>query len=631
MARDRPPPDAIDDVAVVPITTEGLREAARLFSYVRPHRRKLVAGHVCLLVSTLAGLAFPYFTGRLIDAAQRDVRVTALTSQLPAGSLDVNTIALVLLLALAVQAFCSYFQTYWLTEVAERSLADLRRDVYGHLICLPMTFFAQRRVGELASRLATDLAMIQGTLTGTIPMLLSHFVVLAGGLTLITLTSGRLTLVMISSLPVAIGVATIFGRRTHRVAHEAQDKLADTNVIVEETLQGIASVKAFTNEGYETARYRAGVGAMIDVALRGARYQGAFGAFITFVLFGSIIPTMWYGARLVESGALTFGGMTQFLIYTIYLGGSMGQFARQYGEWHRTMGATQRVRELLTEAPEALDGRCAGETGTALESDGLPAPIVGDVSFERVSFSYPSRKGVTVLRDLSLTVEAGRRIALVGPSGAGKSTIVSLLLRFYDPDAGRIRIDGRDARDYPLHLLRSRMAIVPQDVLLFGGTIAENIAYGRLGATASEIEDSARQANAHDFITGFPEGYQTLVGDRGVKLSGGQRQRVAIARAILRDPAILILDEATSSLDSESESLVQQALDTLMRGRTSVIIAHRLATVRRAECIFVIKDGQVVESGTHEQLSARDWGLYRTLSELQFGLGEATPAPTSDA
>jgi ATP-binding cassette subfamily B protein len=294
------------------------------------------------------------------------------------------------------------------------------------------------------------------------------------------------------------------------------------------------------------------------------------------------------------------------------------------------MGATQRVRELLTETPEELDGRHAGETSPGLESAGLPGPIVGDVSFERVSFSYPSRKGVTVLRDLSLTAGAGQRIVLVGPSGAGKSTIVSLLLRLYDPDSGHIRIDGRDARDYPLHRLRSRMAIVPQDVLLFGGTIAENIAYGGPGETASEIEDSARQANAHDFIVAFPEGYETLVGDRGVKLSGGQRQRVAIARAILRDPAILILDEATSSLDSESESLVQQALDTLMRGRTSVIIAHRLATVRRADCIFVIKDGQVVESGTHEQLSAREGGLYRTLSELQFGLDEATPAVTSD-
>jgi ATP-binding cassette subfamily B protein len=425
---------------------------------------------------------------------------------------------------------------------------------------------------------------------------------------------------MLSSLPAAIGVAIVYGRWTRKISREAQDKLADTNVIVEETLNDIASVKAFANEDYETARYGAGVQSLIGVVLRGSRYQGAFGSFVSFVLFGSIIPTMWYGARLVEAGELSFGGMTRFLLYTTYIGGAMGQFARLFGEYHRTMGATQRVRELLSEAPEALERPPGEVAGWPRAPVGPPGRIAGDVVFEEVTFSYPSRKEVTVLRALSLTAAAGRRIALVGPSGAGKSTIVSLLLRFYDPDSGRVLIDGRDARDYALHHLRGRMAIVPQDVLLFGGTIADNIAYGRPGATAAEIEDAARQANAHEFIAGFPEGYQTTVGDRGLKLSGGQRQRVAIARAILKDPAILILDEATSSLDSDSESLVQQALDSLMRGRTSVIIAHRLATVRRADRIFVIKEGQVVESGTHEQLAAREGGVYRTLSELQFGL-----------
>ncbi len=623
MARHRRPPDSMEDDAPVPITAEGFLEVVRLFAYVRPYRRKFVAGQVCLMVSTLAGLAFPYFTGRLIDAAQRDARVAALTARLPASSLDVNTIAMVLFLALAVQAVCSYFQTYWLTEVGERSLADLRRDVYGHLIRLPMTFFSQRRVGELGSRLSADLAMIQGTMTGAIPMLLGQVIVMVGGLTLITLTSGRLTLVMLSSLPVAIGLAMIFGKRAHRVARDAQDKLADTNVIVEETLQGIASVKAFTNEDYETNRYRVGVLSMVDGRTPRGPIPGCLRGLHHLRAVRLDHPHDVVRGPAGRIAALTFGGMTQFLLYTTYLGGSMGQFGRLYGEWQRTMGSTQRVRDLLLEKPEELDGRPSVETG-------LFGPIVGDVSFERVTFSYPSRPGVTVLRDLSLSAEAGQRIALVGPSGAGKSTIVSLLLRFYDPDSGRVLIDGRDARDYPLHGLRSRMAIVPQDVLLFGGTIAENIAYGRPGATIDEIEDAARKANAHDFIAGFPDGYRTLVGDRGVKLSGGQRQRVAIARAILRDPAILILDEATSSLDSESESLVQQALDSLMRGRTSVIIAHRLATVRRADCIFVIKDGQAIESGTHEQLSALEGGLYRTLSELQFGHDEATPAVAAE-
>jgi ATP-binding cassette subfamily B protein len=307
-------------------------------------------------------------------------------------------------------------------------------------------------------------------------------------------------------------------------------------------------------------------------------------------------------------------------MYTMFIGGAIGGFVRLYGELQRAVGATQRVRELLRETPE--------EAGATAE-DGVGRGA-GDIVFEGITFAYPSRKEVTVLRNLSLAAKAGQRIALVGPSGAGKSTIVSLLLRFYEPDAGRVLIDGRDARDYPLRRLRDQMAVVPQDVLLFGGTVADNIAYGRPGVSQTEIEEAARRANAHDFITAFPEGYQTVVGERGVKLSGGQRQRVAIARAILRNPAILILDEATSSLDSESESLVQQALDVLMAGRTSVIIAHRLSTVRRADCIYVVKEGEVVESGTHAELMAQPDGLYRMLSELQFDLAESEGVPQKD-
>jgi ABC-type multidrug transport system fused ATPase/permease subunit len=605
----------VDDAPPVRMSVDGWRQTIDLFRYVRPYRVKFAAAQVFLLVSTLAGLAFPYLTGRLIDAAGPGAAGPARW----AVPLGVDRIALWLLLMLAVRSFCSYFQSVWLREVGERSLADLRKDVYDRLIRLPMSFFTERRVGELSSRLSADLTMIQSAMAGAAPMVLGQIVVLAGGLTLIALTSVRLTLVMLSTLPVAIAASMVLGQRTRRVSREIQDRLADTGVIVEETLQGIAGVKAFTNEGYETARYRAGVDSMIGATLRGASVQGMFEAFVGFILLGSIVPTMWYGARLVEAGTLTYGALTQFLLYTTYLGGAMGMFARLYGEWHRAMGATQRVRELLATEPEALDGTTAAGATPLLASRGA------SIAFDDVTFAYPSRPEVTVLRSLSLSVEPGRRIALVGPSGAGKSTIVSLLLRFYDPASGRVRIDGRDARDYPLNQVRGRMAIVPQDVILFGGTIAENIAYGRPGAGADEIEDAARRANAHDFIVGFPEGYRTVVGDRGVKLSGGQRQRVAIARAILRDPAILILDEATSSLDSESERLVQQALDVLMRGRTSVIIAHRLATVRRVDCIFVIKDGQVVESGTHEQLSAREDGLYRGLAELQFGREEPEP------
>jgi ATP-binding cassette subfamily B protein len=411
---------------------------------------------------------------------------------------------------------------------------------------------------------------------------------------------------MLVSVPVLVVVAVLFGNLIRRLAKDAQDRLAESNVIVEETLQNIASVKAFGNEAYEEQRYRGGLDRFLAVVLRAARFEGSFISFIVFALFGSIVLVVWYGARLVLADDLRAGELTRFMLYTLYVSGAVGSFAGLYSQVQRTLGASQRVREILREPTEPEGGALAGPR------------LRGDVVFAGVRFRYPSRPEVEVLRGVSLTAQPGQRIALVGPSGAGKSTLVSLLLRFYEPDAGRLLIDGRDAREYDLHALRNQMAIVPQDVVLFGGTIADNIGYGRPGAAQTEIEEAARQANAHDFILAFPEGYQTRVGERGVQLSGGQRQRVAIARAILRNPAILILDEATSSLDSESEGLVMQALERLMAGRTALVIAHRLSTVRSADRIYVIKDGQTVEDGTHEELVARPDGLYRTLSQLQF-------------
>jgi len=588
-----------------------------LFAYLRPYLGKFTAAWSCLLISSLAGLALPFFGGRLIDAAQQGP-----TAALPPrfGPTSLNAIALSLFGVIVVRSACSYFQTLWGAEVGERTMADLRRDTFSRLIRLPMAFFAQRRVGELTSRIAADLSQIQGTLTGSIPQFLGQLVTLCGGLVLITLTSPRLTLFVLVSVPLLVGSAVLFGRRMRKLSREAQDRLADTNVIVEESLQGIATVKAFAREDFETSRYDSGTATLIDTVVRSARHQGLFSGYMTLVGTGSLVIVLWYGCRLIGQGELTVGNMTQFMLYAMYVGGAAGQFARLYGDLQRMLGATHRVRELLS---ESMEGGIAGTgfpAGKPIEDSRSIARIAGDVAFEGVEFRYPSRPEVPVLRGLSLMASAGQRIALVGPSGAGKSTIVSLLMRFYDPDAGHVLVDGQDARDYPLRGLREQMAIVPQDVLLFGGTIAENIGYGKEGATAAEIEEAARQANAHEFISGFPEGYQTIVGERGVKLSGGQRQRVAIARAVLRDPAILILDEATSSLDSESESLVQQALDSLMEGRTSIIIAHRLSTIRQADCIYVIKEGEVVESGTHTELLNRPDGLYRALSELQFGM-----------
>jgi ABC transporter fused permease/ATP-binding protein len=593
------------------ITGASLREAAQLAAYLLPYKLKFGAALAALFLSSLLALAFPYITGRLIDGAI----ASGASVKVGAWALDLNQVAVALFAVLAFQAVLSYFRFYWFAEVSQRSLTDLRNDTYARMIRLPMAFYAQRRVGELSSRLSADLAQIQSTLVDTIPQFLRQLTTLVGGVTLIALTSGKLTLVMLSSLPALIVIAVFFGRQIRRIAKQAQDKLADSGVIVEETLQGITSVKAFANERYESERYGSSLQVFLRAVLRGARYRAAFVSFITFALFGAVVFVLWFGARMVQQGSLSLGELTQFMLYTMFVGGAMGSFAELYSEIQRALGASQRVRELLNEKPELTEHVLP------------PAPVWnghlrlrGDVRFEQVSFRYPSRKEVQVLKNISLAARPGERIALVGPSGAGKSTIVSLLLRFYDPDSGRILFDGRAAQDYALLDLRNQLAMVPQEVLLFGGTIADNIAYGKPGASEAEIIDAARKANAHDFIRGFPEGYRTLVGERGIQLSGGQRQRVAIARAILKDPAILILDEATSALDSESESLVQQALDVLMQDRTSFIIAHRLATIRTADRIFVIQEGETVESGTHAELLEKQDGLYRSLSELQFDL-----------
>ena len=619
-----------DSLPKAKVTRESLREAAQLFGYLKPYRYKFAGAMIALFCSGMLALAFPYLVGRLVNNSLHlgQTETTHFTND------DVNRTALLLIGALGTQAFFSFFASLWFAQVGESSLADLRRDTYARLIRLPMTFFSTRRVGELSSRIASDLAQVQDTLIGTMPHILRQTLFLFGGVVLITRTSLRLTGVMLATVPVLIGITLIFGRLIRRYSRDSQDRLAESNVVIDETLQGIQVVKAFTNEDYEINRYALGLHRFLDVALRGAWYRGAFVSFIVFALFGGIVFVLWYGAGLVLTGSLTVGELTSFMIYTMFVAGALGTFPELYSQIQRTLGATQRVRELLQETPEsdATIPTWDGLPSPSIQTDGLGSPshvatqpngertVRGEVIFEHVSFRYPSRPEFEVLRDINLEAQPGQRIALVGPSGAGKSTVTALLLRFYDPDAGRILIDGRDARQYPLHELRRHMALVPQDVSLFGGTIMENIAYGRPGADEAAVIAAARQANAHDFVASFPDGYRTLVGDRGIQLSGGQRQRVAIARAILKDPAILILDEATSSLDSESESLVQQALDVLMRGRTSLIIAHRLSTVRTADRIYVLKEGKTIESGTHAELMERRDGIYRNLSELQFEL-----------
>lgn len=583
------------------LSKQSLRQAAELFRYLSPYKTKFALALGALLCSSLLGLVFPFVTGKLIDGA--------IAGKGEGLFGDIDAIALVLTLALALQAALSFLQSIWFAEVGEKSLADLRKDTYQIIVALPMSFFASRRVGELTSRIAADLGQIQDVLTTTLAQLLRQTAILVGGVTLIFVTSPQLSLVMLSTFPTLVAVAVFFGKKIRKLSREAQDKLADASTIVEETLQGIANVKAFANEGYEIRRYRQSVDLFLRSALKGATYRGAFISFIIFGLFGAIVLVLWIGAKIVQAGGLTVGELTSFILYATFVGAAMGSFAELYSQVQKALGATERVREILREKPEPIE--LAPQVKTRIR---------GDVKFENVAFSYPSRKEIRALKGVSFEAKAGERVAFVGKSGAGKSTIVSLLLQFYKPDSGRILIDDKDAREYALSELRSQMALVPQDVTLFGGTIYDNIAYGNPNASEADVIEAAKKAHAQEFIESFPDGYQTIVGERGVKLSGGQRQRVAIARAILKNPAILILDEATSSLDSESERLVQEALETLMRGRTSFIVAHRLSTVRTADKIIVVQSGEVVEMGTHEELMERENGVYRMLSELQYDL-----------
>ncbi len=582
-----------------------LRRAAAVFRTIRPYRVRFAGAIVALVVATGFGLTFPYLTGLLLDAASGNSDATNWTG-------SINSIALVLLGTLAIQAAFSFFASYWFYSCGETATVDLRREIFARLIGLPMDFFGQRRVGELSSRMTSDLTLLQDTLTMTVPQFLRQCLLMSGGLTLVAVTSIKLTGLMICTFPVLILIAILFGKRVRVHSREAQDRMADTVTTIEESLQGIANVKAFGNEAFELRRYTDGLQAFLRVILRTARLRAAMVSFIIFGIFGSIVVVFWYGAQLMQTGQLTFGEFTRFILYTTFVGGSVASFADVFSHVQKTLGATERVRELLDETPEIL-----------ATADPTPAPRVrGDVHFDAVDFRYPSRPEIPVLRDLTLRAAAGEKIALVGPSGAGKSTIVSLLLRFHEPDAGAIRIDDRPTTDFTLPALRDQMAIVPQEVLLFGGTIEENIRYGRPTATNEEILAASRQAACHEFIERFPEGYATLVGERGVKLSGGQRQRIAIARALLKDPAILILDEATSALDSESEHLIQRALNALLENRTAIIIAHRLATVRKVDRIYVIEDGTVLESGNHDELIAKPDGHYRRLAEMQFATQE---------
>jgi ATP-binding cassette subfamily B protein len=579
-----------------PITASNLSKLLGIFRFVLPYRWTFAGGLLALALSSATTLSFPFLAGKILDVASGKTDFFLTT---------IDQIAIALISVLVIQSGFSFIRVYTFSIVSERTLADLRQAVYKKLIWLPMTFFDSRRVGELLSRITSDVGTLQDTFTTTLAEMMRQVLVLIIGTTVILVLTPKLTLFMVLTFPVLVIGALAFGKFIRKLSKKTQDQLAGTNVIVEESMQSIAVVKSFTNEQFESARYRKSLMDVVDTAIHAATYRGMFISFTILALFGGIVGVIWYGGTLVQSGEITPGELVTFVFYTMFIGASIAGLGDIYSQVQRSIGASERMLEILDEKDEN-------------SSVNEKLKLKGAIAYDGVGFSYPTRSDVTVLKDISFIVQPGEKVALVGPSGAGKSTIAALLLRFYPVSSGNIIVDGQDVSAYGLSSYRQNVGIVPQEVILFGGTIRENIAYGKPDATDAEIYEAARQANALEFIESFPEQFKTLVGDRGVKLSGGQRQRIAIARAILKNPSILILDEATSSLDARSEQLVQQALEKLMENRTTIVIAHRLSTIRKADRILVIKDGQIAESGSHDELSGLDNGIYRNLLKLQW-------------
>ncbi len=574
-----------------------LSQIRRLFVFARPYRARIIAATVAVTFASGLGLVFPRIMGDLVDSALGEI------DSADTGRLD--RFAIILVAVFLAQAGFNFLRSYWLAIAGEGVVADLRRAVFDRVVRLGVPFFDRRKTGEITSRLTADAAVVQQTVSTAVAQALAQGITLIGSVILLFLLSVRLSLTVLTFVPIVIIAAFLFGRRLRSISTEFQDRLATANSLAEEAIASIRVVKWFSAEA-ETARlYDQDIVKSYQIAVRRARLRAVFVPAVTFVMFSTLALVLWQGGREVIAGNLTAGNLVTFLLYTLTVAGAIGTFTGLYAQLQEALGASQRIFELLEEPPELA----------AREATTDPEPV-GTVTFDDVHFSYAERDA-EVLTGINLSVRPGELVALVGPSGAGKTTMVQLIPRFYDVAGGRVLVDGVDVRDQDISNLRSRMAAVPQEVELFSGTIAENLRVARADASADELIAACTAANAHDFITDFPDGYETIVGERGVKLSGGQRQRVAIARALLADPKLLILDEATSSLDAESEALVQAALEVLMRGRTTLVIAHRLSTVRAADRLIVLAEGRIIEEGTHDELVDQG-GLYSELYGRQL-------------
>ncbi len=595
-----------DEVKRPKLNKDSIRKAKGIFQYLRPYALLYFVGWLFLVLSTTAGLVFPYLMGKLLGSTVSPSDVAAPTGFLTLTS--VTSVATALFILFGVQALFSFFRVVIFNNVTENSLRDLRNDAFSKMVFMPMDFFNTNKVGELTSRVSSDITQIQETLRTTIAEFFRQIVIIVGGISFLFFISWKLALIMLATVPVMALIAVFFGRYIRRLSKEAQNFSANSNAIVEEALTGIANVKAFTNEYFNINRFRKNTQEMRDLNVRSGVWRGLFVSFIIFCLFGAIVFIVWQGLLMTQGAhpELSKEGFYQFVLFTIMMGASVGSLPDLYANIQKAIGATENLMDIVN-----------GQSELDLHPGTKKNKITGEIEFKDVKFSYPQRNDMEVLKSVSFNIQPNQTFAIVGASGSGKTTITNLLLGFYKSDVGQVLVDGVSVTDYDLNHLRENMAIVPQEVMLFSGTIQENIRFGQTDATDEQVVLAAQQANAWEFIESFPDGMQTEVGDRGIQLSGGQKQRVAIARALLKNPSILILDEATSALDSESEKLVQDALQNLMKNRTSLVIAHRLATIRKVDKILVMQNGAIVETGTHQELMQLK-GNYANLVSLQL-------------
>lgn len=609
-----------------------LVDAFKIYRFILPYKWHFIIGMIALVISTGVVSVIPGGFGKLVDAASpaketlagvtsvinskldAAIKVTKIQALVDSYTAGINPerlkdIGILLGAVLLIQAILSFVRIYLFEYVSQNAMAAIRRALYQKIITLPIQFFEENRVGNLTSRISADVSQLQDALSNQLAFFVRQLVLPLVCIPILLTVSIKLTLVILALLPVLVVSSVIFGRYIRKISRKAQDRLAESNTVVEETFQSADMVKAFTNEGYETRRYTAINLNVAAIGMHAAKFRAGFVSFIIFSMFGAIVFIIYAGLNEVATNHISMGDLIKFFVLTIFIGSSLAGLSESYTVLQKTVGASERINEILGETSEVK-----------VEDEQVQEPVEGNVEFKNVHFAYPSRKDVPIFSGLSLQVNSGQKIALVGPSGSGKSTIIKLLSGLYPFEKGEILIDGKDIRKYNITALRKNFGTVPQDVILFGGTIRENIAYGKPSATEDEVMEAANKAYALEFINSFPEKLDTVVGERGIKLSGGQKQRIAIARAILRDPKILVLDEATSALDSESEKLVKRALDALMKGRTTFIIAHRLSTIREADVILVLNKGKIVEQGRHNELSRMDEGIYSNLLKLQYEL-----------